>query len=110
MNMEAAQQAAAAEIRAAIKTATRRAVYPDDEFGSPEPDSIRVAGWDPEETQSNESLLKHSTGHLAKHGWHVFPEVTDSEDRSARIIKPGLVSGRLYAANQGLTFTGRVED
>ncbi len=109
MNVEHAQQTTAAEIRTAIKAATPRAVYPDDEFGSPESPSVRVAGWDPDETQSNERLLKQSTSHLAKQGWKIFPETTDSDDRSARIIKPGLASGRLYASNQSLTFTGSVE-
>ena len=35
--------------------------------------------------------------------------MTDSEDRSARVMKAGLVSGRLYASDQGLTFTGDME-
>lgn len=109
MNLEHAQQTTAADIRAAIKAATPKAVYPDDKFGSPDSTSVRVAGWDPEETQSNERLLKQSTSHLTKHGWKVFPETTDSDDRSARVIKPGLADGRLYASNQGLTFTGNVE-
>ena len=109
MNTEDTQQTIAAEIRSAIKAATPRAVYPDDEFGSPEPTSLRVAGWDPDEKQSNDRLLKQSTSHLAQRGWQIFPEPTDSDDRSARIIKPGVASGRLYAANQALTFTGTVE-
>ncbi|MFD7873044.1 hypothetical protein ACFV5G_02755 [Streptomyces sp. NPDC059766] len=109
MSIEETQQAVAVEIRAAIRAATPRAVYPDDEFGSPDPVSLRVAGWDPDETQSNDRLLKQATSHLLRHGWKVFPEPTDSDDRSARIIKPSLANGRLYAANQGLTFTGSVE-
>jgi hypothetical protein len=109
MSIEESQQAVAAEIHAAIKAATSKAVYPDDEFGSPAHPSLRVAGWDPDETQSNDRLLKQSTSHLAEHGWKIFPEPTDSDDRSARVVKPGLASGRLYAANQGLTFTGTVE-
>ncbi|MFD9001862.1 hypothetical protein ACFV0T_12955 [Streptomyces sp. NPDC059582] len=109
MSIEETQRGIAEEIRAAIKAATSRAVYPDDEFGHPDPASLRVAGWDPDETQSNDRLLKHSTSHLVRNGWKVFPEPTDSDDRSARILKPGFASGRLYAANQGLTFTGTVE-
>ncbi|MGW3494249.1 hypothetical protein [Streptomyces sp. NPDC001020] len=56
-----------------------------------------------------EALLKSSCARLAEQGWKVLPEVTDSEDRSALVGKRGLVSGRLYASNQGLTFTGEVE-
>ncbi|MEV0981288.1 hypothetical protein [Streptomyces sp. NPDC049915] len=109
MTIEEIQQDVAAEIRAAIKAATPKAVHPDDEFGSAATPSIRVAGWDPDEARSNDRLLKLSTGHLAQHGWRIFSEATDSDDRSARVMKPGVASGRLYAANGGLTFTGAVE-
>ncbi|MBT2451335.1 hypothetical protein J7F03_30550 [Streptomyces sp. ISL-43] len=94
-----------AEIRAAIKAAAPRAVYPDDEF---EADSARIAGWDPQETQSNAALLRASTEYLADRGWRVSPEATDSDDRSARISKEGVGKGRLYASSRGLTFTGSV--
>ncbi|MFF3977840.1 hypothetical protein [Streptomyces sp. NPDC001828] len=103
---EDARQQVSAEIRDAIKEATPRAVYPDDEFDGR---AVRVAGWDPEETRSNEALLRRSTARLASRGWQVFPETTDSEDRSALVFKDGLVNGRLYASNQSLTFTGDLE-
>ncbi|MER5564540.1 hypothetical protein ACFW17_29760 [Streptomyces sp. NPDC058961] len=103
---EEARQQVSAQIRDAIKEATPHAVYPDDEF---EGRSVRVAGWDPEETQSNEALLQRSTARLAARGWQVFPEATDSEDRSALLFKDGLANGRLYAANQSLTFVGDLE-
>ena len=102
---EAARALLVTEIRAAIKRATPQAVYPDAEF---EVDSARIAGWDPQETQSNDALLRASTEYLAEHGWRVSPEATDSDDRSARIAKAGVGRGRLYAASRGLTFTGSV--
>lgn len=91
------------EIRAAIGSATPNPVYPRDDF---EDGAARIAGWDPDERQSNDALLEKAVRHLASHGWEVTPETTDSDDRSARIARPGLASGRLYAANRGLTFTG----
>ncbi|MEU7724829.1 hypothetical protein AB0B78_06260 [Streptomyces sp. NPDC040724] len=94
-----------AEIRAAIRAAAPGAVYPDDEFDA---DSARIAGWDPQETASNGSLLRASTQYLAEHGWRVDPEATDSDDRSARVSKAGVGRGRLYASGRGLTFTGSV--
>ncbi|MFD3539758.1 hypothetical protein ACFWUQ_09695 [Streptomyces sp. NPDC058662] len=103
--MEAARAVLTAEIRAAIRRATPQAVFPDAEF---EADSARVAGWDPQETQSNDALLRASTEYLADRGWRVSPEATDSEDRSARIAKAGVGRGRLYAASRGLTYTGSV--
>ncbi|MGW2817730.1 hypothetical protein [Streptomyces sp. NPDC001415] len=103
---EQARRQVSAEIRDAIKDATPRAVYPDDEFDGR---SVRVAGWDPEETRSNEVLLRRSTARLMARGWQVFPETTDSDDRSALVFKEGLVNGRLYASNQSLTFTGDLE-
>ncbi|WP_263166687.1 hypothetical protein [Streptomyces sp. SCSIO ZS0520] len=107
MKTEDAQQLISAEIRDAIKTATPRAVHPDDEFGSPEPGSVRIAGWDPEETRSNEALLKRCCARLVEQGWQVFPDaMTDSEDRSALAIRTGVTLGRLTAADQGLTFIG----
>ncbi|MGW0361893.1 hypothetical protein [Streptomyces sp. NPDC002990] len=100
-----AAEALSAEIRAAIKAAAPRAVYPDDEF---EGGSARIAGWDPEETASNDALLRDSTQYLARRGWRVATEATDSDDRSARISKEGVGRGRLYASSRGLTFTGSV--
>lgn len=98
------RQALSDDIRAAIRSATPNPVYPRDDF---EDGGARIAGWDPEERRSNEALLDEALRHLAARGWEVTPETTDSEDRSARIARPGLASGRLYAANRGLTFTGR---
>lgn len=103
---EQARQALSAEIRAAIKAAAPHAVHPTDEF---EGDRARIAGWDPEESQSNATLLRHGTAHLAGRGWQVFPESTDSEDASALVVKRGLATGRLYAANRSLTFTGTLD-
>ncbi|MGW5847051.1 hypothetical protein ACWFQ8_03625 [Streptomyces sp. NPDC055254] len=103
--VEAARAVLVAEIRAAIRRATPQAVYPDAEF---EGGSARVAGWDPQETQSNDALLRASTEYLAEHGWRVSLEATDSDDRSAGVAKAGVGRGRLYAASRGLTFTGSV--
>ncbi|MEU3501375.1 hypothetical protein ABZ726_11560 [Streptomyces hundungensis] len=103
---EQARQRVSTEIRDAIKDAAPRAVYPDDEF---EGRSVRVAGWDPEETRSNEALLRRGTARLSALGWQVFPEATDSDDRSALVFKEGLANGRLYASNRSLTFTGDLE-
>lgn len=103
--MSGPAQTLSAEIRAAIKAAAPRAVYPDDEF---EGDLARIAGWDPQETGSNGALLRASTQYLAERGWRVAPEATDSDDRSARISKEGVGKGRLYASCRGLTFTGSV--
>ena len=93
-----------AEIRAAIQAATPRPVYPRDDFE--DAGALRIAGWDPDERQSNEALLDKAVGYLAARGWSVGAEPTDSEDRSARVAKAGFAAGRLYAANQSLTFTG----
>ncbi|UQA93732.1 hypothetical protein [Streptomyces halobius] len=113
MTLQGAQKVISGDIRAAIKAATPDVVYPEDEFGTPTEHGggrlqfdVRVVGWDPDESQSNDSLLKKSTAYLVRHGWRFSPEVTDSEDRSALISKTGLAEGRLYASNQSLTFTG----
>ncbi|MBT2451329.1 hypothetical protein J7F03_30520 [Streptomyces sp. ISL-43] len=103
---EQARRTLSNEIRAAVKAATRHAVHPADEF---EGDHARIAGWDPEETRSNAALLRLGTAHLAGLGWQIFPEATDSEDASALVIKRGLATGRLYAANRSLTFTGTLD-
>jgi hypothetical protein len=95
-----------AEIRAAIRAATPGVVHPRDDFE--DEDALRIAGWDPDEKQSNEALLGKATTYLTAHGWQVSPEFTDSDDRSARVGKPGLAAGRLYASNRSLTFTGRL--
>jgi hypothetical protein len=95
-----------AEIRAAIRAATPGAVHPRDDFE--DRDALRIAGWDPHEKQSNEALLDKAATYLTAHGWQVSPEPTDSDDRSARLGKPGLATGRLYASNRALTFTGRL--
>ncbi|WP_405779110.1 hypothetical protein [Streptomyces sp. NBC_00859] len=106
MTVADANRAVSADMRAAIKAATSKRVYPDDEF---EDLSVRIAGWNPEETRSNDVLLKKSTAYLAQHGWKIFPETTDSDDRSALVFKPGTADGRLNASNQGLTFVGRLD-
>jgi hypothetical protein len=98
--------ALSAEIRAAIRAATPGAVHPRDDFE--DEDALRIAGWDPDEKQSNGALLDKAATYLTAHGWQVSPEPTGSDDRSARIAKPGLAAGRLYASNQALTFTGHL--
>lgn len=100
--------AVSGDIRAAIHSATPRAVHPRDDFDGGE---VRVAGWDPDERQSNEALLAKAGTYLTGHGWQVSPDMwTDSEDRSAAVSKPGLAAGRLYASNGGLTFVGALTD
>jgi hypothetical protein len=94
------------EIRAAIRSATPHAVHPRDDFEDAE---VRVAGWDPDERQSDEELLARAGTFLTANGWRVSPDPwTDSSDRSAAVSKEGLASGRLQAANGGLTFIGRL--
>ncbi|MGW3494264.1 hypothetical protein [Streptomyces sp. NPDC001020] len=103
------------ELHAAIKAATAKAVYSNDEFGkensasgcSSEQSSIRIAGWDPDEMQSNEELIAKSTAYLEKRGWKVSPLATDSDDQAARITKTDVAEGLLTAADQGLTFKGK---
>ncbi|WP_328328104.1 MULTISPECIES: hypothetical protein [unclassified Streptomyces] len=107
MTVEEARRTVSSELRAAIRAATPRAVHPADDFES---SSVRIAGWDPEEPQSNDALLHRSTVYLAEHGWQILPETTDSEDRSASVSRAGLVEGRLYASNRGLTFTGTLTE
>ncbi|WP_431043789.1 hypothetical protein ACQUSR_19120 [Streptomyces sp. P1-3] len=114
MNIDDIQKSVSDEIRAAIKAATPEAVYPKDEFGEPsgcgdgkQQSTVRVAGWDPDETQTNDDLIKKSSAYLTSRGWQVSPETTASDDRSAIVSKDGLGDGRLYASNQGLTFTGK---
>lgn len=102
------QLAVSREIRAAIRSAAPRAVHPRDDFDG---DEVRIAGWDPEERQSNEALLAKADTFLTAHGWQVSPDMwTDSEDRSAVVRKAGLAAGRLHAANRGLTFIGGLTD
>ena len=98
--------ALSAEVRAAIQAATPHPVHPRDDFADPA--ALRIAGWDPDEQQPNEALLDKAAAYLAAHGWQVGPEPTDSEDRSARVTKPGLATGRLQASNHALTFTGHL--
>ncbi|MDQ0930255.1 hypothetical protein [Streptomyces turgidiscabies] len=107
------QTAISTEMHAAIKAATPKAVYPKDEFGSASgaecsgrQSSVRIAGWDPEETQSNDDLLRKSTAYLEKQGWEITPLSADSEDQAARVTKSGATEGLLTASNQGLTFEG----
>ncbi|MFI1360676.1 hypothetical protein ACH4TV_44960 [Streptomyces sp. NPDC020898] len=107
------QTTVSTEMHAAIKAATPKAVYPKDEFGSAssaecsgQQSSVRIAGWDPEETQSNGDLLTKSTAYLEKQGWEITPLSADSEDQAARITKSGVTEGLLTASNQGLTFEG----
>ncbi|WP_405944380.1 hypothetical protein OHA44_21365 [Streptomyces sp. NBC_00144] len=102
-----ARRRASSELRAAIRAATPGAVYPADDFESA---FVRIAGWDPDESRSNDMLLRRSTAYLAEHGWQIFPEITDSEDCSASVSRVGLVEGRLYASNRGLTFTGTLTE
>jgi hypothetical protein len=102
------------DLHAAIKAATPKAVYPKDEFGKGSGDarcsgtssSVRIVGWDPDESQSNDELLTKSTAYLKKQGWDIAPQVTDSQDQAAKITKSGMAEGLLTAANQGLTFEG----
>ncbi|MEV0981283.1 hypothetical protein [Streptomyces sp. NPDC049915] len=106
--------ALSAELHAAIKAATPKAVHPKDEFGTATAGSgcsgtrltVRIAGWDPDEAQSNEELLTKSTAYLEKRGWKIHPLPTDSEDQAARIDKAGYAEGLLDASNQSLTFAG----
>ncbi len=106
------QSTVSTEMHAAIKAATPKAVYPKDEFGSASSaecsgrPSVRIAGWDPEETQSNDDLLTKSTAYLEKRGWEITPLSADSEDQAARITKSGVTEGLLTASNQSLTFEG----
>lgn len=103
------RRAVSAEMRGAIRAAAPRAVHPRDEFE--DDGGVRVAGWDPQERQSNEELLAKADGYLTAHGWQVSPDMwEDSEDRSAVVRKAGVASGRLHAANGGLTFIGRLAD
>lgn len=103
------RRAVSEEIRGAIRAAAPEAVHPRDEFG--EDGGVRIAGWDPEERQSNGELLVKADGYLTAHGWQVSPDMwEDSEDRSAVVRKAGVASGRLHASNGGLTFIGRLAD
>ncbi|MEV6005302.1 hypothetical protein AB0M29_00690 [Streptomyces sp. NPDC051976] len=105
----APRRAVSAEMRGAIRAAAPRAVHPRDEFE--DDGGVRVAGWDPQERQSNEELLAKADGYLTAHGWQVSPDMwEDSEDRSAVVRKAGVASGWLHAANGGLTFVGRLAD
>ncbi|MFD9001867.1 hypothetical protein ACFV0T_12980 [Streptomyces sp. NPDC059582] len=113
-NIAEIKAALSAELHTAIKAATPKADYPKDEFGkaaggsgcSGTQSTVRIAGWDPDEAQSNEELLTRSTAYLGKHGWTITPQVSDSEDQAAKIAKADLAEGLLTAANQGLTFEG----
>ena len=112
--IEEIKTAVSKELHTAIETATPKAVYPKDEFGKASDGSgcsgtqftVRIAGWDPDETQSNEVLLTKTTTYLEKHGWTIIPQVTDSEDQAAQIDKADVAEGLLTAASQGLTFEG----
>jgi hypothetical protein len=103
------RRAVSEEMRAAIRAAAPEAVHPRDDFG--DDGGVRIAGWDPEERQSNGELLTKADGYLTAHGWQVSPDMwEDSEDRSAVVRKAGVASGRLHASNGGLTFVGHLAD
>ena len=89
-SLKAIQNSVSKEVHAAIKAATPKAVYPKDEFGKTsstecanKQSSVRIAGWDPDETQANEDLLAKSTTYLEKHGWSIFTVTTGSDDQAA---------------------------
>lgn len=119
MSAEEVRKSVSGEIRAAIRAATPKPVYPRDEYGpaaagdtsgaARRTASVRVAGWDPDEKQSNEELLRKASAYLLDHDWRIWPEMTDSDDRSARLSKPGQAEGRLYVSNKGFVFTGDIE-